>query len=643
MRKLTICLLLLVSCYSNADMLMSLAAQPTYLDAKLSPDGSKLAIRVRVDEGIGVMTLETSTMERIGWLRPTRFEAGGLHWANNERLIIEIGEQKGAREQTTTFGEIYAINYNGEKGDFIYGIRAGDGRAGSRTSKRSNEAVWASIIDPLHHDKKHILLSSEPISRYGSEIPTVIRLNVNNGHTKEIIRAPIQKPYFMTDNDGEVRAAVGIDRNNNVHAFYRDADGRDWVKLQKGIDINFSPVTVDNDKRELWFVGRVNGDKAGLQKLDLETDEIKTIYEHDVVDITRVQLASDKTTVLAMRVDHGYPSFLLLNKQHSEAARYRQLLAQFPGMSVDIVSQSEDGTKMVILVESDLYPGYFYFYDEDRPEEKLSFLFRRFPELPNDQFVAVEPVTIQARDRANIYGYLTSANKEKAATVILVHGGPHYVRDYWTYDPDVQMLASLGVNVLQVNFRGSGGYGRDYGESGYQEWGRLIQHDIIDATRWAIDQGIADEKRLCIMGASFGGYSALQSAILEPDLFQCSVAVAGIYDLPMLYSSGDVQQSYFGKSYLEKVIGTDKTTLADFSPVNHVSGLKSDLLIVHGRADQRAPISQARALMTALDRAEVKYQKHIEDKEGHGFFSEENKLEYYQLVARFLSGQLTLK
>lgn len=647
MRILATILLLLTTHLSAADMLQKLAAQPTYIDARLSPDGSKLAIRVRVEEGIGVMTFDTSNMERIGWLRPTKFEAGGLHWANNERLIIEIGEQRGVREQTTSFGEIYAINYDGEKGDFIYGIRAGDGRPGSRTSTRSNEPVWANVIDPLHDDEKHILISSEPFSRYGSEIPTVIRLNVNNGRTKELIRAPIQKPYFMSDQKGEVRVALGTDRDSEVHAFYRDAGSREWDKLENGVDINFFPIAMDDDNNELWFVGRSDSDKAGLHRMNMASRKITTVYEHELVDISDVQLAADRKTILAMRVDPGYPSFLMLGKKHEQAAIYRQLLDQFPGMGVDIVSQSQDGSKMVIMVESDIYPGLFYLYDDHRKENKLSFLFQQFPELPSEQLTTVEPVSIEARSGDEIHGYLTRGHNArghngKGPTVILIHGGPHYVRDYWRYDPDVQMLASLGINVVQVNFRGSGGYGLAYGETGYREWGRLIQHDIIDATRWAISEEIADAKRVCIMGASFGGYSAVQAAILEPDLYQCSVAVAGIYDLPMLYSQGDVQQAYFGESYLEKVIGKDERLLAEFSPVNHIAGLKSELLIVHGREDQRAPISQARALMKALDEAGISYLKHIEDKEGHGFFSEENKLEYYRLVADFLIDQLEL-
>lgn len=647
MRILATCFLLLITQLSTADMRQKLAAQPTYLDAKLSPDGSKLAIRVRVEEGIGVMTFDTRNMERIGWLRPTRFEAGGLHWANNERLIIEIGEQKGAREQTTSFGEIYAINYDGEKGDFIYGIRAGDGRSGSRTSTRSNEPVWANVIDPLPDDNKHILVSSEPFSRYGSEIPTVIRLNVNNGRTREIIRAPIQKPYFMTDQEGEVRVAIGTDRNNEVHAYYRDADSREWEKIEDGVDINFFPITMDDANNELWFVGRAGSDKAGLHRMNMESRQITTVYEHDLVDVSGVQLAADRKAVLAMRVDPGFPSFLMLGKKHQQAATYRQLLEQFPGMGVDIVSQSQDGSKMVILAESDVYPGLFYLYDETRKENKLSFLFQQFPELPSDQLTAVEPVSFKVRSSETIHGYLTRGHNArgktgKGPTVILVDGGPHYIRDYWRYDPDVQMLASLGINVIQVNFRGSGGYGLSYGESGYREWGRLIQHDIIDATRWAITEGIADPKKVCIMGASFGGYSAVQAAILEPELFKCSVAVAGVYDLPMLYSKGDVQQAYFGELYLEKVIGKDESPLAEFSPVNHVRKLKSELLIVHGREDQRAPINQARALMKALDDAGIKYRKHIEDKEGHGFFSAENKLEYYELVADFPGDQLDL-
>src|SRR5262249_28241961 len=155
-------------------------------------------------------------------------------------------------------------------------------------------------------------------------------------------------------------------------------------------------------------------------------------------------------------------------------------------------------------------------------------------------------------DGVKIHGYFTMPVNVKAGAplVVLVHGGPHGVRDRWGYNPEVQLLASQGFAVLQVNYRGSGGYGRAYKESGYRHWGDRVMQDIVDATRWMVGKGLADAKRVCIYGASFGGYAALQASILAPDLFRCAVGYAGIYDLTMMDRVGDVPETRLGRGYV---------------------------------------------------------------------------------------------
>lgn len=634
------CLLLAIIVSSwfplNADMLPTLAAQPTYLDVKISPDGSKIATNVQVDGRIGILILDSKTLKTVGWIKPTRFEAVGVYWANNTRLVVDLGERLGWREQLRSAGELWAVNYDGTDGNNIYGYRAGSKRS-SRTKNTSPERALGSVIDPLPHDEDHILVSSEPFSRTGDELPTVVRLNVYTGKIKELIRAPIYKPVYLTDNKGEVRIAVGTTRENVTRAFHR-ASGRwkKWEEFEIGIDVNFNPIAMDDEKNELLFVGRDGNDRTGLHKVNLQTGETKKIYQHKTVDITSVQLSADGQDVLALRIDPGYSSYLIINKKHPQTKMFRELLEQFAGFRVSVISQSLDGQSAIVTVASDISPDVFFLYRDGR----LELLFERFPDLVDKKLVKVEPISLIARDKTELHGYLTRVATKPGPLVVMVHGGPHYIRDYWAFDPDVQMLASMGINVLQVNFRGSGGYGNAFTESGFRQWGRNIQHDIIDATLWAIDQGVADREKICIMGTSFGGYSAVQSAILQPDLYTCAVAVSGVYDLPMLFRKGDVQQFYSGKAYLEQVLGDDRDELMAFSPVYQVSKLKAKMLIVHGVEDQRAPISHARKLMKALDAKGKPYEAHIEKKEGHGFFSAENKLAYYRLVAGFLQQEL---
>ena len=342
--------------------------------------------------------------------------------------------------------------------------------------------------------------------------------------------------------------------------------------------------------------------------------------------------SADGNDVLALRVDPDYTSYLITNSSHPEAKRFRTLLDQFAGLQLSVVSSSLDGSTAVYHVMSDVYSGFYYLWQDD----ELKFLFKRYPDLDTSKLLGVEPIIIKARDGTGINGYLTKATQGAGPTVMLIHGGPHGIRDLWSFNNEVQMLAAQGFNVIQVNFRGSGGYGESFAELGYGEWGRHIQYDIIDTTRWAIEQNIALPDKLCIMGGSFGAYSAVQSAILEPELYQCAVAAAGIYDLPMLYKKGDVKDVYSGKAYLDEVLGTDEAILRAYSPVHHIDKLKAKLLIVHGEADQRAPIQHARVLMGALDDAGIAYESQIEAGEGHGLLSLENRLEYFRTVSRFI-------
>lgn len=620
---------------AEEDITRALAAQATYWNVTLSPDGQKVAANVRVANGIGMVVMSTDTGEVLGWLAPGRFQASDIHWANNTRLVLQLGEKKSYREQLSGNGELYAMNYNVSDGEFIYGIRAGDGRAG-RTSQKKADFAWGWVVNTLPDDEDHVLVLSEPFSRTGSEERTVVKVNVYNGKSRDVIRSPVQSANFLFDSNNEPRIAVGIDDNFEVLSFYRAPDSREWQRITQFSDYSFQPLSISSDGNQLKFIGRHNADLTGYHDINLDTGEVKTIYQRDDVDLTSAELSSAGEAVLALRVDNGYSSYVMTGRKHQEAGLFKAMLEAFPGMKVSLLDTSQDSRTAIVHVSSDTYPGLYYLYRN----EKLSLLFDPFPRLAQHNLKPMEPIVFNARDGQSVHGYLTRASNNNGPTVVLVHGGPHFVRDYWSFDPEVQMLAAGGYHVLQVNFRGSSGYGETFQEAGYQRWGSDVQYDIIDAALWAINAGIADKDRICIMGGSFGAYAAVQSAILEPEFFCCSVAVAGIYDLALLYEKGDVQQSYAGDGFLKKVIGEKRNLPTSFSPVHNVEKLNTPVLVIHGVEDQRAPVTHARALMKALKKHKKPFQSHIEDKEGHGFFSDENRYEYFQLVKTFLKKHL---
>ena len=270
-------------------------------------------------------------------------------------------------------------------------------------------------------------------------------------------------------------------------------------------------------------------------------------------------------------------------------------------------------------------------------------LFRYQPNVNSNQYAYTDPFEFKASDGVNLYGFFTEAKVKTEGKipplVVLVHGGPHS-RDYWGYSSQVQFLSLNGYSVLQVNYRGSTGYGQKFMEAGYKNWGTRIQQDILDAYQWAIDNGKAETGNACIMGGSFGAYSALQSVTKYPDSYQCAVANAGIYDLSMMFEEGDIPKLAYGKTYLKQTIGINKTTLADMSPVNHVDKIKVPLFLAHGEQDRRAPVEQVESLRDALDEVDKEYVWYTVSDESHGFFVPENQKKYMNQVVKFLGENL---
>ncbi|HEY4559890.1 MAG TPA: prolyl oligopeptidase family serine peptidase, partial [Lysobacter sp.] len=219
------------------------------------------------------------------------------------------------------------------------------------------------------------------------------------------------------------------------------------------------------------------------------------------------------------------------------------------------------------------------------------------------------------------------------------HGGPFGIRDYWAFDSDAQLLASAGYAVLQVNFRGSGGYGRDFRYAGARQWGGTMQDDVTDATKWAIKQGIADGSKICLYGASYGGYASLMGVAKEPDLYRCAAGYVGVYDLPTMHTAGDIAERKSGRNYVNDWIGP-RDKVGEVSPTRLADRIKVPVFLAAGGEDERAPIEHSRMMERALRKAGVPVETLYFDTEGHGFYLVEHRREFYTKLLAFLSRSL---
>jgi len=642
-RKAILLGLIIISATGYAKNWDDIFDRAQYQNAKISPNGKHLAVSVFSQGEATLVFLDSKTLKAVsGSKLPRKLEIDQYYWVNNERVVISLAKRDPWLEQPQSYGELFAINIDGSRGKMIYGYRAGETQTGSRVKKKESTFGWGEIIDILPEDKKHILISSTPMSNTGERFASVLKLNVYTGVIKKkIAKSPVPFARFLTDSQGKVKLVVGKDKNNNAKLYSKQSSG--WKQIPEGsVGPKVTPLFIGTSGNYLYTIDNYDQDTKGIFKLNLEDYQYKSVYTDKKVNITDVEMTTDNRSAYAIRVDDGYPAYLILNKKLEEAKVFKELLKMFPYSAVNVTSKTADGQIYVVFVSSDIDPGSLYFLD--RKSNKLQRLFQFNPKFKSSDFAQVEPIKFEASDGSMLNGFFTQAKSSKkdelAPTVVLVHGGPHGVRDYWEFSTQVQYLVSHGYSVLQVNYRGSGGFGDNYEKSGYRAWGSLVQQDILNGYQWLVKNKKAANNKVCIMGGSFGAYSAIQSAALYPDIYKCAIANAGIYDLELMFEEGDVQQKRSGMSYLKRVLGTDKQQLKGMSPVNYVAKIQAPILLAHGEKDRRAPFEHAERLKDALDEEKKPYEWFVVDKEGHGFYNPENQKAYMRKVVGFLDKHL---
>ena len=302
-----------------------------------------------------------------------------------------------------------------------------------------------------------------------------------------------------------------------------------------------------------------------LYAVSIETGERKLVAQNDAVPFSSHVQDSATGRIVALEYEPDLPNYEFVDPRHPLSRALQGLLAARPNENVELVNSTADDRQALVRVYSDRDPGELLLVDTATLSAQSLGQVR--PWVKPDAMAEMSAFHIPASDGLRIHGYVTLPTDRQPGTlppmVVLPHGGPHFVRDRWGFDSEVQMLAHEGFAVLQVNYRGSGGYGLAYQEAGYRKWGSRMVEDIIDATRFAVRKGFADPKRICVYGASFGGYAAMQSAILAPDLFRCAVGYAGIYDLGLLAKTGDISWGRLGRGYVRTAVGEDDRALAE--------------------------------------------------------------------------------
>ena len=611
--------------------------QDSYDRVKISPNGEFLALTMNLADRQILLIQRRSDGKFTG-------KAAGLEnsavadfwWVNDHRLVVAMAEKLGSRDAPQQTGELHGVNADGSGAKLLVGSTNQD-RSSSGAVYDFTGSTWqfAELIDTLPKDPQKVLVS---ISDYAVEPTTrVARMDVDTGRTIDVATAPLKRATFASDGAGLVRFAEGKDRENYSRLLYRDNNDAEWrvVNDERTSGLLEFPLGFSADDKTAYLQVQHKTGPDSIVSFEPATGKRVELLRDKLVDPDFLIYAQDELAPVGANFvsDRRYNVFF--DETGADARLYRTLEAAFPGESVVVTSRTGDGKLALLQVSSDTNAGDFYLYDTS--DQSAKGLFSRRNWLDPKTMSPTRSVQFAARDGLQLHGFVTVPKGAGPGLpmVVLPHGGPFGVADTWDFDEDVQLLAEAGYAVLRVNFRGSGNYGRAFMHAGAREWGQRMQDDVTDATRWAITQGIADPKRICIYGASYGAYAAMMALAREPDLYRCGVGYVGVYDLPLMYREGARQATYV-KNWFNDWLGKE-ATLAAVSPTQQAARMTQPVFLAAGGKDWRAPIAHSERMEKALKAAGRAPETLYFATEGHGFYTAAHRREFYAKLLKFLS------
>lgn len=618
---------------------------PAYGTAKISPNGDYLAVTVdRGDQDVlTVMRTRDLAILKVNQL-PEGKSIGGFYWVSPNRLMFNAVRKLGGYAQPFSTGEWFAVNADGTQARplIFYGTR----EASQRSKTVGAESF--SLLDTLRDDDQNVIMQAfYPRSSEGAGTE-IVRMDVLSGRRTSLGRAPKENCSISLDAAKLPRFAICSSSKNEEgeydersELYRKDAGG--WTLVNSSSTGGKHLRVIRTTSSGVVYADQDDGkNPSAIGTLDTVTGEFKPLFQDKIAEVGNYIWSTDDSTLLAVVTEAGAPMVKLIDETHPDAELYASLADAFNGQMVDFSSYTRDGKQILVSVYSDSNPGELYLYDRD--SGKARFLMQRSLKLDKARMATVKPFSFNASDGRLVHGYLTlprGSNGKNLPMIVNPHGGPIGPRDGWMFNPEAQLLASRGYAVLQVNYRGSSGYGRAFQDAGHMQWSQGIQDDIIDATRWTIRNGYADKNRVCIYGGSFGGYSAMMAPIRAPGMFKCAFGYVGVYDVDMMFKKGDIPQRESGLRYLRRTHGTDAAVWAQNSPARRASEIRIPVYLAAGARDMRAPPEQTEAMEKALVAAGNPPEGTIiRSGEMHGYYDTKNRVDLYTRMLGFFERHL---
>ncbi|MGA3602646.1 prolyl oligopeptidase family serine peptidase [Lysinibacillus agricola] len=582
----------------------------------LSPDGNYITYSAEWENRSNVFVKKMNDdSEPVRVSSSTDRDIAGSFWKDDNLLYVK---DKGGDENF----HIYSTSFNGNE----------------EKDLTPYPNVTVGLLNGLKGVKDEILIM---MNKEDAKVFDVYKLNVKTGKTTHVAKNPGNIISWLADRDGNVRMAVASDGVEGT-VLYRDSEKdefKPFIEFEAGEQV--MPLTFSKDNKHIYATSNKGRDKVEVVKYDLEGKE-EVVMSNPEVDVTGVLYSADKDKLLYGTYVTDKVHYQFFDEDFEKLFRKIQNKLGVPESELGINDYNKDMTKFIVSVASDTVYGKYYYYDSTTDE--LTELATLSPWLNPEELAEMHPISYKSRDGLTINGYLTLPKNKEAKNLPLIvnpHGGPWY-RDMWGFNPEVQLLANRGYAVLQVNFRSSTGYGKEFLEAGNKQWGLKIQDDITDGVQWAIDQGIADPERIGIYGASFGGYATLAGITTTPDLYAAAVDYVGVSNIFTLLNTIPPYWETVRNMWYERVghPEKDKELLTAASPIFHVDKIKTPLFVAQGANDPRVNKAESDQIVEALRARGVDVEYMLKDNEGHGFQNEENKIEFYNAMLKFLDSHL---
>jgi len=600
---------------------------PSFDQIELSPDGKRVASiqnfrgqLVLVTQSFGVSDSKELFISHFD-----KFDINWFRWINNSRLVISLGVDRSEMGTRVRLTRVLAMNW--DKSDPKQLLR---NNLGSQ--------FHDDVVSYLPDDPDHILMAVDKKRDHHSD---VFKVNIYSGKMKRHVKSRAMVRHWMADGNGVVRYGLGIHKNNN-RLIFRNSKDDSWRNLAKydviEDDAPFSMAGF-SDVPHIIYVSKLDDSgRRAFYRYNTETEEfLDKVAGHDKVDISTLML-NRKGEIIGYAYLDELPATVYKSKFYQSLQR--MLRKNFPEHLVTILTKSKDERKFIIKVSGPDLPGHLYYLN--LLDKELSKFADTHVSVDTKKLSAMEIVQYKARDGLTIPAYISfpkgldSKSAKNLPTVIMPHGGP-FARDGYGYDYWVQFLTTRGYAVLQMNYRGSTGYGAAFERKGHHEWGRKMLEDINDGTKWAIAQGYADPARICIMGGSYGGYAALQAVVKDQSLYKCSIAFAPVTDVMRMIVD---DRKFIDAKRNEFYVRNDDLSARDISPVRYMEKFNLPILVIHGDVDRVVPYKHGKNFAKKMKKKRKDF-KFVTLKDGDHFLSiEKNRIRFFQEIEKFLEKHL---